>query len=60
MGKHVLYDSSDFLRDEESRFQEPSHLETLVLDGGLAVCKVCKMAEIELENCPECPGVKDE
>ena len=25
-------------------------------DGGLGVCKVCGMAEIELDETPECPG----
>ena len=25
-------------------------------DGGLAYCKVCKMAEVQLEDYPECPG----
>ena len=27
-------------------------------DGGLACCKVCGKAEIELDECPECPGAR--
>ncbi len=27
-----------------------------ICDGGLAFCKVCKKAESELDDYPECPG----
>ena len=30
-----------------------------ICDGGLAVCKVCRKAEIELDQCPDCPGPPD-
>lgn len=25
-------------------------------DGGLAMCKVCRLSEVELDDTPECPG----
>ena len=31
----------------------------MICDGGLGICKVCGLAECELDETPECPGSKE-
>ena len=47
MSDHKLYESRDFTQKE---YEEGSGFARLIIDGGLAVCKVCGAAEIELDE----------
>jgi hypothetical protein len=55
--RHILYEMSDFTR-KELWGDPPNQLAKLVCEGGLAVCKVCGKAEVELEDNPECKGIR--
>lgn len=51
--EHQLYESSDF-KDEQ--YERPGSLARLVIDGGMAICKVCGGAEGSLPT--TCPGFR--
>lgn len=51
-GKHIFYSESDFPTPESRDTQHYRH----VVEGGLAVCKLCGGAEGSLTT--DCPGIK--
>jgi late competence protein required for DNA uptake (superfamily II DNA/RNA helicase) len=52
---HELYTSKDFT-DEE--YERRNQLATMVIDGGLAICKRCGAREIELDQYPTCADME--
>lgn len=55
MTQHELYKPEDFNSEERQR---RNRLYVMVVEGGLAICKRCGAAEVEIETWPTCAGYR--